>query len=158
LEFLENPLQALREAGRVTNKKVFIGVLNSFSWNGLLKKVKGYFGDPLFGQARFYNLWQIKSLLKLAYGPAPISWGCIRILPSFVKGVRPYGREFSNWSHSPFGFFLGLSATMIYRIKTDNLPLKIRLKTAGHSLKGVMTLDDLNRSKGAKRDERGLPL
>ncbi|HIJ58584.1 MAG TPA: class I SAM-dependent methyltransferase, partial [Deltaproteobacteria bacterium] len=66
LEFLDKPLLALREAGRVASRKVFIGVLNSLSWNGILKRIQGYFGDPLFGQTTFYNLWQIKSLLQLA--------------------------------------------------------------------------------------------
>ncbi|MFH1954987.1 MAG: class I SAM-dependent methyltransferase [Pseudomonadota bacterium] len=158
LEFLDNPLLALREAGRVANRKVFIGVLNSLSWNGILKRLQGYFGDPLFGQATFYNLWQIKSLLQLAYGNVPISWQCIKIIPSFCEEIIPFGREFFGRGHSPFGFFLGLAATMVYTVKTDNLPLKVRLKTASQSLIGVRTLEDLNRSKGAHRDERSLPL
>ncbi|MBW1780836.1 MAG: methyltransferase domain-containing protein [Deltaproteobacteria bacterium] len=134
LEFLDNPLLALREAGRVANRKVFIGVLNSLSWNGLLKKLQGYFGDPLFGQATFYNLWQIKSLLRLAYGDIPISWQCIRIIPPFVEEMIPFGKAFLGRKHSPFGFFLGLAATMVYRVKTDNLPLKVRLKAADQPL------------------------
>ena len=158
LEFLDNPLLALREAGRVANRKVFIGVLNSLSWNGILKRLQGYFGDPLFGQATFYNLWQIKSLLRLAYGNVPISWECIKIIPSFIEEVIPFGREFLSRKHSPFGFFLGVSATMLYQIKTDNLPLKVRLKTASQPLISARTLKELNRSKGVQRDERGLPL
>ena len=130
LEFLDNPLLALREAGRVARKKVFIGVLNSLSWNGVLKRIQGYFGDPLFGQATFYNLWQIKSLLQLAYGDVPISWECIRIIPSYLDEMVPFGKELLGRRHSPFGFFLGLAATMVYTVKTDSVPLKVRLKTA----------------------------
>ena len=141
LEFLDNPLAALREAGRVAQKKVFIGVLNSFSWNGFLKTVQGYFGDPIFGQARFYNLWQIKSLLQLAYGPVPISWQCIRIIPTFFEEVLSIHGDPVGWKQSPFGFFLGLSATLKYNLKTDNLPLKVRLKPAGHSLMGIKTFE-----------------
>jgi ubiquinone/menaquinone biosynthesis C-methylase UbiE len=158
LEFLDNPLLALREAGRVAGRKVFIGVLNSLSWNGILKRIQGYFGDPLFGQATFYNLWQIKSLFRLAYGNVPISWECIKIIPSFIEEMIPFGRGFSGRKHSPFGFFLGLAATLVYRIKTDNLPLKVRFKTAGQSLISARTLEELNRSKGVQRDERGLSL
>jgi len=130
LEFLDNPLLALREAGRVARRKVFIGVLNSLSWNGILKRIQGYFGDPLFGQATFYNLWQIKSLLQLAYGDVPISWECIRIIPSYLEEMVPFGKEILGRRHSPFGFFLGLAATMVYTVKTDSVPLKVRLKTA----------------------------
>jgi ubiquinone/menaquinone biosynthesis C-methylase UbiE len=158
LEFLDDPLQALREAGRVAHRKVFIGVINSLSWNGLIKRIQGYLGDPLFGQARFYNIWQLKSLLLAGYGRVPISWGCIRIRPLFIEGMSPLTKNVCNWEHSPFGSFLGLSATMLCRIKTDNLPLKIRLKKAGQSLIGAKTLEDLNRSKGAQGDERGLPV
>lgn len=130
LEFLDNPLPALREAGRVARRKVFVGVLNSLSWNGILKRMQGYFGDPLFGQATFYNLWQIKSLLRLAYGDVPISWECVRIIPSYVEETVPFGKEVLGRRHSPFGFFLGLAATMVYTVKTDSVPLKVRLKTA----------------------------
>ena len=143
LEFLDNPLPALREAGRVARRKVFIGVLNSLSWTGIVKKLQGYFGDPLFGQATFYNLWQIKSLVQLAYGEVPISWECIRMVPSLVEEMMiPFGKDILRRRHSPFGFFLGLAATMKYTVRTDNLPLKVRLKAAGQSLFSPETLED----------------
>ena len=94
LEFMDNPLQALREAGRVASSKVFVGVLNSLSWNGMLNRIRGYFNDPLFGQATFYNLWQIKSLMQLAYGPVPISWASIKVIPGFVDDSRPSRQGF----------------------------------------------------------------
>ena len=147
LEFLDKPLLALREAGRVASRKVFIGVLNSLSWNGILKRIQGYFGDPLFGQTTFYNLWQIKSLLQLAYGNVPISWQCIKIVPSFIEETTPLGKDFLGRKHSPFGFFLGLAATMVYRVKTNNLPLKAKLKTASQSLITARTIKELNRNK-----------
>jgi len=158
LEFLDNPLEALREAGRVAKKKVLVGVINGLSWNGLLKRAQGYFGDPLFGHARFYNIWQLKSLFQAAYGPVPISWGCIKARPSFIEKIRPFGKELWTWKNSPFRSFLGVSATMVYRVKTDNLPLKIRLQKAGQSLVGAKTLRDLNRNKGVKGNERGLSI
>jgi len=158
LEFLDDPLQALREAGRVANRKVFIGVLNSLSWNGLKRRVQGLFGDSLFGHARFFNLWGLKSLIRQAYGPVPISWGCIRIRPSLVDETGPFGKGFWDWKRSPFACFLTISATMVYRVKADNLPLRIRMKKATHTLISAKTLEDLNHSKGAHRDERGLPV
>jgi len=113
----------------------------------MLKRIQGYFGDPLFGQTTFYNLWQIKSLLRLAYGNVPISWQCIKIVPSFIEESIPLGKEFFGRKHSPFGFFLGLAATMVYRVKTNNLPLKVKLKTASQSLIAARTLKELNRTK-----------
>jgi len=148
VEFLDNPVEALREAGRVANKKVFVGVINSLSWNGLLRRIEGYLGNPLFGGAKFYNLWQLKSLLKAAYGPVPISWGCIKLRPSFVEEMRPFGRPLWDWKESPFGFFLGVSATMAYRIKADKIPLKIRLKEATQPLMTVKTFSQMAAHQG----------
>jgi len=147
LEFMDNPLSALREAGRVARKKIFIGVLNSFSWNGFLKTVQGYFGDPLFGQAKLYNLWQLKSLLKLAYGQVPISWQCIRITPSFIEDNFFLNRDTNKCKRSPFGFFLGLSATLVYHYETNNLPLKVKLKTARSSFMRLKTLEKTDTPK-----------
>ncbi|MFH1243045.1 MAG: class I SAM-dependent methyltransferase [Pseudomonadota bacterium] len=148
LEFLDEPLEALREAGRVASKKVFVGVINSLSWNGLLKRTQGYLGDPLFCHARFYNLWQLRSLLRTAYGPVPISWGCVKVRPPFLEKIRPFGKEVLAWERSPFGTFLGVSATMIYGVRTDNLPLKMRLQKASQSLFGENTLLGLNGKEG----------
>lgn len=141
LEFVDNPLSVLREAGRVAKNRIFVGVLNSFSWNGFLKTVQGYFDDPLFGQARLFNLWQLKSLLKLAYGSVPINWQCIRISPSFGDHGPFPDEDTTRPGRSPFGFFLGLSATLVYHYETDRLPLKVRLNTAGHSLMRLKTLE-----------------
>ncbi len=156
LEFMDNPLQALREAGRVASSKVFVGVLNSLSWNGILNKIRGYFNDPLFGQATFYNLWQIKSLMQLAYGPVPISWASIKVVPGFVEDSRPSAKAFRNWKHSPFGFFLGLSATMVYTVRTENLPLKAKFKTASQALISAGVLKEMNCARGIPESERGL--
>ncbi len=151
LEFIDNPLSALREAGRVAKNKIFVGVLNSFSWNGFLKTLHGYFGDPLFAQARLYNLWQLKSLLKLAYGPVPISWQCIRIIPYFLEESLHLESDTTKYKHSPFGFFLGLSATLVYHYETSNLPLKVKFKTAGHSLMSLKTLEKPDASRFHRR-------
>jgi ubiquinone/menaquinone biosynthesis C-methylase UbiE len=158
LEFLENPLQALKEAGRVASQKVFVGVINSLSWNGLVKNIQGYLGSPLFSRAKLFNFWETKSLLQSAYGRVPISWGCNKIRPAFLEEISPVTKDFSNWKHCPFAPFLGFSATMQYRVKADLLPLKVRLKKASRSFVGVRTFEDLNGIHTVHRDERGLSL
>ena len=129
LEFLDSPVQALREAGRVTNKKVFVGVMNSLSWNGMFDRIQGYFGETLFSNARFYNLWQLKALMQKAYGKAPLAWGCIQTPPYLMTNFNPLSKVMMIPNdYSPFGSFIGITATMKYTVKTDNLPLKIRMK------------------------------
>ncbi|MDY6973361.1 MAG: hypothetical protein SV775_13685, partial [Thermodesulfobacteriota bacterium] len=78
--------------------------------------------------------------------------------PSFIEEFGPFGRLLRDRIHYPFGSFLGVSATMSYRFKTDNLPLKTKLKKASESLIGASAIEDLNRCKGAHGDERGLPI
>jgi ubiquinone/menaquinone biosynthesis C-methylase UbiE len=129
LEFLEDPLRALREAGRVTRKRVFIGVINSLSWDGFSKKLQGYFGDILFSHAKFYSLWRLKSLVYEAYGHVPVSWCCIRL-------THPPAQKLDRLSRSPFGSLLAISATLTHKTITCNLPLKLRIRRAGAPLVG----------------------
>jgi len=159
LEFLNEPLKALREAGRVANRKVFVGVINSLSWNGITKRVKGYLGDPLFRNATLYNLWKLKSLLQAAYGNVPLSWACVKTGPSYMKEKGLFKEDHWRTRYSPFACFLGVSATMVPRFRTDSLPLKIRLKKASQSLIGARgTVEGLKRNKGVNGNERGLPV
>jgi len=125
LEFLDNPVEALREAGRVANRKVFVGVINSLSWNGMVNRLQGFIGNPLFNRARFYHFWQMKKLLKQAYGPAPVRWEGVGMRALRVSEMRFSPKKNRTGSQSPFGFFLAFSITMVYRIKTDNLPLSV---------------------------------
>lgn len=155
LEFLDDPLTALREAGRVANRKVFIGVYNSLSWNGICKSLQGYFGDPIFGQATLFNLWQIKSLLRLAYGNVPISWHSIKMLPSFIEENLSSVESSTLRRRSPFGFFLGLAATMAYRIKTLNLPIKVKPAPAGQPLIAARTMKELNHPRVPVQENEG---
>ena len=127
LEFLDDPLEALREAGRVAKKGVLICVMNSLSWHCIYDKVQGLFLETLSTHVRTYNIWELKSYVNMAYGPMPIIWKSEQ--PPRLIASR-YGLSLSETcelSHWPFGHCLGLLATMEYRLKTDNLPLKIRM-------------------------------
>ncbi|MBW1818356.1 MAG: methyltransferase domain-containing protein [Deltaproteobacteria bacterium] len=137
LEFLDNPLAALREAGRVSKNRVFVGVFNSLSWNGLVKRGQGYLGNALYDGLKFYNLWQLRFLLKQAFGDAVVTWGSIGSLPEFQWQKRLFSKAPGSLKRSPFGIVLGMSVTMRYRFTTQGLPLKVGLKKApGRSLAG----------------------
>jgi len=126
LEFLDSPQQALREAGRVARRKIFITVINNLSWQCLLHRISGSFKKNLFHHAQSFNLWQIKSQLKVAYGDVPIGWRSAKIQSHFPPGRWS---EKINTLNCPFGPFLGISAAISYTMKTDNLSLKVK-KTA----------------------------
>lgn len=156
MEFLDDPIQALREAGRVAKRKVFVGVMNSLSWHYMCVKLQGLFRSSLFYQGRFYNLWQLKSYVRAAYGPVPMAWGCEHFLPQFIGKIDRLKTDSWDWNHCPFGSFLGLSAAMLYWVKTENLPLKIRMGKTRQSIAGGLTVKNIHHREGIEGDERGL--
>jgi ubiquinone/menaquinone biosynthesis C-methylase UbiE len=158
LEFLDDPLQALGEAGRVANRKVFIGVMNSFSWNCLCVKLQNFFQKSLFHHVKFYNLWELKSHVQMAYGPVPVAWRCAQVLPSLIEKIEGLKTDRWNLRSWPFGSFLGLSVTILYCVKTDNLPLKIRMTETRQPVTGGLSMKNLNRGEGVQREEGGLSL
>ncbi len=125
LEFLDDPLEALREAGRIAKKGVLICVMNSLSWRCAYDKVQGLFLETFSTYMHTYNIWELKSYVNRAYGPKAIIWKSEQPRRLIVNrsGLSLSGaRELGRW---PFGHCLGLLATMEYRLKTDSHPLKI---------------------------------
>ncbi|MEW6669460.1 MAG: class I SAM-dependent methyltransferase [Thermodesulfobacteriota bacterium] len=163
LEFLEDPLQALKEAGRVARQRVFIGVMNSLSWHYLRSKWEGFFRESIFNHLRFYDLWELKTLLREAFGEAPTEWSCARMKAGLVERIGGPLSEFWKLKHCPVGAFLGLSVSLQYRMRTDQHPLKIGLGEARRPvIKGVPTALGWGppppSPTGAPFHERGLSL
>ncbi|MDP6180310.1 MAG: hypothetical protein QGG48_10495, partial [Desulfatiglandales bacterium] len=140
------------------NRKVFIGVMNSFSWNCLCVKLQDFFQKSLFHHVKFYNLWELKSHVQMAYGPVPVAWRCAQVLPSLIEKIEGLKTDRWNLRSWPFGSFLGLSVTILYCVKTDNLPLKIRMTETRQSVPGGLSMKNLNRGEGVQREEGGLSL
>jgi SAM-dependent methyltransferase len=152
LEFLDNPLQALREAGRVARKRVFVGVINGFSWQGFARRVHGYAGNRLFARARFYSFWGLRRILIRAYGDVPIAWGCLGSRSCLGEQEGITSGESVAWHGLPFGPFLGMAASMRYTHRTQPLPLTIGIKKARGSLvRPAVGMEDI------KAEQRGYP-
>jgi SAM-dependent methyltransferase len=158
LEFLDNPIEALREAGRVAHRIVFVGVLNSFSWQGIMSKIHGILGNPIFRHAHLYNLWELKSLLKSALGPVPLSWASLKKPNSFFESVSPSVNQIWKEKQSPFGCFLGVAASMHYQFRADTMPIKAKIKKPRQSLVDAKTFEGAKQGTGVMEHERGLSL
>ena len=65
LEFVADPLRALREAIRVARFGLILGVLNRHSW--LARQLKGS-GEPLWQAARFFTPAELAQLARRAAG------------------------------------------------------------------------------------------
>lgn len=94
LEFLDEPKLALKEALRVCKEKLFLGVLNKYSWLSFRRRIRGIFlEDPIWSYARFFSVWGLLRLIHSLNGSLKVRWEtCI---------PNPQGRN-------PFGAFIGV--------------------------------------------------
>ena len=151
LEFLDDPIEALREAGRVARRGVFIAVINSLSWYGLCMKLRDLFRKSLFTHAASYNLWELKGFVRSALGDVPIHWRSAQVRAPGLEKIGGFLSERWYLEKCPFGSFLGLFATIQYTMRTLQNPLKVHLRKAGRPVVGGATM-------GEVQNERSLPL
>jgi SAM-dependent methyltransferase len=148
LEFLDDPLQALREAGRVTQRRIFIGVMNSLSWLFLRSKLQGLFHESLLQHIRFFHLWQLKAQIRAALGPVPLTWRSSRhgSPPSGGGSGAAAGGQWTpdRW---PIGSLLALQIDVAYSLKTENLSLKLGLEKTEQSTADGFTRGSLPSAK-----------
>jgi ubiquinone/menaquinone biosynthesis C-methylase UbiE len=135
-EFLDDPIAALKEAGRVTKNKIFIGILNSLSFGCICNKIYALFSNSIFREAHLFTLWELKRYVKKALGNVPMEWGSVKLMPSFLKKHRERIDMSSLEQSYPFGTFLGLSLKMTYTLKTENIKVAESLKKRTESLIG----------------------
>jgi ubiquinone/menaquinone biosynthesis C-methylase UbiE len=136
MEFIDDPLSALEEAGRVAKRGVFMVTFNSISRYCRWQKLCGIFRKNLFSRAHTYSLWEMKRLIKQAYGPAPVVWKSEYLLPAFLNKISiPL---ITRGITMPFGYLLGISVTLKYRYKTDNLFIKKKIeRSKSPAIEGV---------------------
>lgn len=108
LEFVEDPLKAIREAIRVSKNKILLGVLNKYSLVGIWRRIKGTFRSNLYNDAKFYSIWELKKLLHQVSQRWSMNWGSAFTLPLILQ--QRFGRLESGLSFrkNPFGAFLAL--------------------------------------------------
>jgi SAM-dependent methyltransferase len=152
LEFIDNPVKALQEAGRVARRGIFVGVMNSLSWYSFQGKVQGLFRDSVFKHARPLNLWEIKSYFLAALGPVPLKWRSSSFCPWLLDNFGGFFTKAIDSNHWPFGTILGVSAKVLYSVKTNNIPLKIDMKKAGQTIPSGATMGHLRHQRGVHFD------
>lgn len=131
LEFVEDPRAAIEEACRVTKDRIFLGVLNRYAIRGIERRIKGVLRESLYNRARFFSVWEITGMVRQVLGKVPIKRGTVHQLPSFVKKYSQFIERAALVQRSPFGTFIGLSATLVPRYRTHNVPIKCVSKPSG---------------------------
>lgn len=158
LEFVEDPLEALREAGRVASRKVLVVTINSLSCSGIWKRIRSLSGDPLFGPARQFSILSLKNLATRAYGDVPTDWRSIHRPSRIQRPLPKTGEAGYSVTKNPFGHTVGLACTMKYVIKTDNMPIKNKLKEPCLRLVRPTTAEPANQNFGGSPNERSMSL
>ena len=110
LEFLSNPRQALKEAGRVARQGLLLGVLNSHSLIGIARRLEGLKKTTIYSHAHFYSVGELAGLVRksLSNRKNNLFWRTTlfpKLLP--LKGV---GRHI-GLPLLPFGGFIGMRVT-----------------------------------------------
>ena len=134
--FLDNPVESLREAGRVANRKVFIGFFNPLSPYGFINMFCGLTGNSFLRSSFSYNIYKVKRMITEAFGNVPMEWTSLVIFPNFLC----YGsRKSYILQKNPFGSFIGVSATITYRYKTKNISVPLKIKKGYPAVEGMRT-------------------
>lgn len=126
LEFADDPKRCIMEACRVAKDQIFIGFLNRYAIKGLQRRLKGIFSTTVYNQARFFSIWEMKSLVRSILGDVPVRWRTTCQLPG-VYGKRSIQLEESPLvQRAPTGAFCGMAVTLIPKFRTRSLPLSIK--------------------------------
>ncbi len=128
LEFVDDPSKAVAEACRVAKDKVFIGFLNRYALKGVQRRLVGIFTKTIFNRARFFSVWELKSMMRSTVGPVPVAWRTVSQLPNAsARWIQVFGQS-DLVQRSPFGAFAGLVATLVPRFRTRPLAMRYRSK------------------------------
>jgi SAM-dependent methyltransferase len=124
LEFAADPEEALREAVRVTLGRLYLGVLNPYSFTAAFRRLKGLVTDSVYRRADFISPWKLKAMIARCAGPRPVRWRSVFTLPLSWQPVAGAVEGWSWMQRSPFGAYVGLVAEITITTRTANLELK----------------------------------
>ena len=128
LEFVDDPAKAVEEACRVAKDRIFIGFLNRYALKGVKRRLKGVFTDTIFNRARFFSIWELKSLVRDTAGPVPVHWRTVLQLTNAQGKLTQAFEQSDIVQRCPFGAFAGLVATLVPRFRTRPLAIRYQPK------------------------------
>jgi ubiquinone/menaquinone biosynthesis C-methylase UbiE len=130
LEFVDNPEKAIEEACRVAKDKVFIGFLNSISVNFVNIRAKGVFFESVYRHARFFNVWELKKIIRDIAGDVPVTWSTVNRFSYPVQIIADKLEKDNIAKKYPFGSFAGIVVTLVPRFRTTTLPITYPKRTS----------------------------
>jgi SAM-dependent methyltransferase len=129
LEFVDDPLAAIRELTRVTRRRVYVGVLNRWSLLAVRRRVEARWRPSIYADARFFPFHEIIAMLASA-GAARWRWGAVPWVPNRLSSRSSVQRLAAGVSGAPnpFAAYLGFSADVEkLELVTRRLETRIRV-------------------------------
>ena len=123
LEFVDDVDKALEEACRVTESRIFLGVLNRYAIKGIERRLRGIFSESVYNRARFFSVWQAKRHIMQILGKTPLKWGTVMHFPISFRKYTQHLEEWPFFQRCPFGCFIGMVVTLVPRYQTRNIPI-----------------------------------
>jgi ubiquinone/menaquinone biosynthesis C-methylase UbiE len=111
IEFVDDPLAAVRELTRVTRRRVYVGVLNRWSLLAARRRVEARWRPSLYGEARFFTFYEVIAMLAAAKA-ARWRWGAVPYVPGRLSARSTVQQIAAGVSGvpNPFAAYLGFSA------------------------------------------------
>ena len=124
LEFVDDPLQAIREASRVARQHILIGALNRYSLIACSRYVERLWKRSVYSHARFFSVFRLRRLVAEAFsGTVPLHWRTCLSLP--LAGLKYYRfleqSRFFQWH--PFGHFIAMRVDPRHTMRTVQQPV-----------------------------------
>jgi SAM-dependent methyltransferase len=123
LEFTEDPLAALEEAARVAKDRLFIGMVNRYAFGGLHKGAAAVLERSVFGKAHFFNVWEIKAMIRSILGNVPVSCRAMNLMAPESGGFFSFLEHSAFFRKSPFGPYMGLVVNLVPTYRVRPLPI-----------------------------------
>lgn len=130
LEFVEDPVRALREACRVAREQVLLGVLNKYSLIAWQRRVERLWKPGIYRYARFFGVVELQRLIREALnGPVPIQWRTCLAFPLWTLNILKTLERSPHFQWHPLGHFIAMVVDLQYILRTIQQPLFQQIPT-----------------------------
>jgi SAM-dependent methyltransferase len=141
LELIDDPERAVTEAIRVCRGRVFIGVMNRWSWLGAQGRLKELLAPPPGARVHHFHLASLSAMVRRQLPGIRIPWGSVIFLPWGWYGFATGLEERIPVRGNPFGAFFGLTFSVTFTYRTLQEVIRDPLPVApegGRPMPGVV--------------------
>ena len=124
LEFVDDPVETLREAFRVARRSVLLGTMNRYSIVSLQRWLERLWKTSFLNHAHFFSVFELQHIVwEVLSGSVPLRWETSITLPmNILKYIHLFEKSrFFTWH--PFGHFIAMRVDLCYPLQTAQNPL-----------------------------------